>query len=164
MSEMISTKIQGLDLNIHPLNIFKKLHLDTKVIKMLAPVVKGLGGQLNLNALGGLLDGSIDLGELIDGLTEALGALSDQERESMVLDLLSGVTISIPGKGALSLDNTDNIDKAFGDDLILMYKVLWKVMEANKLSPFVLISRGTEQMSAETSTENSQKENPSGKK
>ena len=178
MSKTINKTVEGLDLNIRTLDVFKKAHLDAKIIKIVGPVIKGISlgldvlglikeaitGKLNAeNAINNVLESGFDMEQLIDGCVNAFGALDDKEREDMMMTLLSGVTVIIPGVGSRTLDNMESINEAFEDNMMSLYKVLWAVMEANKLTPFVLISRGIAQKDVQTSTERLENEKGSGK-
>ena len=173
---MSSLLIDNMDFTVSKLGVFQRLHLDTKLVRMLAPIVKGMLSGVNaeqVKAMFSSKDGEeqekeesswleilalMDRDKVMDGLMEALGSLSDKERESFVGTLLSCVQVSIPGKPPMEFSDPKAMELVFGESLMTLYKVLYFVMQENKLSPFVLIQAGLDAKGTVTSEEDSANE------
>lgn len=150
-----SKVINGKTFFIYPVGLFQRLHLDRQVLKMIAPVVKGLGDDLNLSDLEGLLKKKLNIGKIMDGVMDGLSALSEEEYETFIMRLLEKVQVQVPGKQAVDFASSpESIEDVFSDDLFSLYELLFEAMKENKLSPFALMSRGNGILGTNTSEKN----------
>ena len=143
MLEKETHEIGGLQFTFTPIDPFKAIVLDKKVLSLLVPV---LGGLKNLTASGegdedlNLTD-MIDFRLVADGLSEALSKMKDADFEAFAREMLRSVYVEIPGKGAGSCADAKGA-QAFVGNITLMYEVMIQVMRYNKFTPFALAERG----------------------
>ena len=135
--------INGNTYHINQVGLFQKLHLDRQLLKMIAPMIKGLGDDFDLKSFQDFTKMKIDISALMDGITEGLSALSEKEYELFITRLLSPIQVIIPGRGVTDFTVEPTIiDELFKDDLIGLYSLIFEAMKENKLSPFVFMSTG----------------------
>ncbi len=140
MIEKQTKQIGEYEFTFMPLNPFKALVLDKKILSLLTPVLGGLR-DLDKAGEGASISDIIDFKLVSEGLGEALGKMKDAEFESLSKDLLRSVIVETGTNGAHSCD-TDRGAVVFSRNIGLMYEVMLEVMRYNKFSPFVLAERG----------------------
>lgn len=151
--------------HINQVTLFKKLHLDRQLIKILGPMFKGLESNLKdlttLKDLKNLAQLHLDLGALIDGVMEGISALTEEEYEKFINTLLAPIQVQIAGSPDIHDFASDPglMEVLFGDDMLSLYGLMIAALQENKLSPFELVARGLE-----TSKINISGENPSEEK
>jgi len=118
---------------LSPLKGRKALRLDRKVVTLLLPVFKGIDMKdMSMNAL----QSNIDLGAIVDGITEGLGKMSEQEYSDFIEELLS--TVIVKPKGVAPAQMSGEVLDTLCLPPIDTYKLLFEVMRYNKFTPFAL--------------------------
>lgn len=132
MEQPIQFTIDSLNVMTLPLKPRLCLRLDKKVTSL---VVDTLGGKDKLD----LTDfENIEVSSILKNFTEALSNLEDDDYINLIVALLSNTQIE-KDKVVTQISDGESFDKAFiGSHNITIYKILLKIMEINKFSPFVL--------------------------
>lgn len=131
MLESTNVEINEMSFVLNPLRGFKALKLDKKIVSLLLPLIDGIES----------LDKEIDLGKALGGLSGALDNLPEADYEKFVGELLSTVQFLPAEEPPLEM-SIAVIDKYFQGELMTVYQLMFKVMEFNKFTPFVLVSNG----------------------
>jgi len=132
--------IDEMTFQMSPLNPLLALRLDKRIISLILPAFKAIGG----------LDSQIDLGKIMEALSESLSTLPDDDFEKFVLNILSRTVCIQKNKPPLEI-NEENFGIIFAGKLTTIYKLLWEVMKYNKFSPFVVAGGGAEALKTLTS-------------
>lgn len=127
--EPIDFEHGGESYQLIPHTGFTALNLDRKVTAIFGRVLASPGAESGLPA---------DADSFVR-LTEALGALSDEDYKWLVGTTLSPVTVTTPGKKNVSLhsgDPMETIAAHFAGRLGDLNAVMLKVWQLEKLTPF----------------------------
>ena len=141
MIQSQTKEIGGFAFTFTPMNPFKALVLDKKVLSLLTPIIAGIK---NIEKAGETEDITeiLDFKLVSEGLGEALGKMSGAEFETFARDLLRNVVVEVPGQGAFACGDDKGAMHVFTANISLMYEVMIEVMRYNKFSPFALMERG----------------------
>jgi len=131
MLESKTIDINEMKFVLNPLKGFKALKLDKKLISLVLPLLNGVED----------MDKEIDLGKALGGLSGALDGLPESEYEIFVGDLISTVQFLPADKPPVEM-TIKIIDEYFQGEMMTIYQLMFKVMEYNKFTPFVLVSNG----------------------
>jgi hypothetical protein len=165
MLEVKEIEIRGARFQLTPMDPFKAKKCDTKVMKILAPILAGfMGGSVKKGPSkpaatedAATEDAVLDEDDLqVDGavlgkaFVSALGELEDSDQ--LFKDLFGGVVwlpddTQVAGTSQLLLDSQNAISKAFkfiGAGPSLFYELAFEVARFNKFTPFVLLEGGAE--------------------
>jgi hypothetical protein len=162
MLEVKEIEIRGARFQLTPMDPFKAKKCDTKVVKILAPILAGfMGGSVKKGPSkpAATEDAVLDEDDLqaeVDGavlgkaFVSALGELEDSDQ--LFKDLFGGVVwlpddTQVAGTSQLLLDSQNAISKAFkfiGAGPSLFYELAFEVARFNKFTPFVLLGGGAE--------------------
>jgi hypothetical protein len=106
--------------------------LDRKVTRLIFKTLKG-NGELDLKKIE-----EIEVNVLIGNFIDALDSLDDKEYMDIILELLSSTQVE-KDKKVVQISSEDSFDIAFKDvQIMTIYKVLVKILQMNKFTPFVL--------------------------
>jgi len=124
-------EINGKIFKISPLPALLALRLDKKVVSIILPMFGEIGN----------LDQELQIGKMIQLLSNSLNAMSDQDFEKFVVDMLS-TTIYMKDHSPPEQITKDKINSIFQSDIITIYKLIFEIMRYNKFSPFELVEGG----------------------
>ena len=153
MLEIKEIEVKGHKFQLTPLDPFKAKKCDTKIMKVLAPLLAGLmGGSKKGSAPEGAepAEAEIDGAVLGQCLVSAIGEL--EESDTLFRDLFS-TTVWLPddaqaaGCAQLLLDSQNAISKAFtkiGEGPSMFYELAFEIARYNKFTPFVVLGGGEE--------------------
>lgn len=131
--KQVEVEIDDIKFQIVPMGAMKASILDRKIIAMLAPSAAGL-----------LEDGfetEVRFDKLISNLGNGLLLLSDDQYQSLLLNMFAKVTAIKKGNPVLQLNTVENIDDIF-EDVLTIYKLLYEIMRVNGFSLFKLVGGG----------------------
>jgi len=136
MNLIEDVEVDGIKCQLHCIPTRKKMLLDSKVIRVIGPIMGGLAGLTPEMA-----EKEIDpafISGMFNRIGEALASLPDYEYEALLNDLLSSVTAIVPGKAPVQLDaaGIDTALRGYGTKTV--YQILMAVLKFNKFLPFDL--------------------------
>lgn len=132
MLQAETKNIDGVDFQFLPIPAMRALRLDKQVVGIVAPILGSLG-SINPQA-------EVSLDSIGEGISRALGDLTDSTFIALVRDTLAFVTWIGPS-GAVLLDKDSAIDQMVGTTgvgPVIVYKLLIEAWRFNKLTPFAL--------------------------
>jgi hypothetical protein len=153
MLEPKNVEIDGMKFQLRPMPALRALRLDKKVISLLVPA---LGGLKDLD-----LEAGVDVEAMAQGVSKALERMPDEGVENLAVDLLSGSVHTPKGKAPQEI-TADVINDIFRGALATLYKLMFKIMEYNKFSPFVLVGGGNVMERIRSLTGQTKKKSESG--
>ena len=151
MLEVKEVEVKGHKFQLTPLDPFKAKKCDTKIMKVLAPLLAGLmGGSKKGTTPEGAepAEAEIDGAMLGQCLAAAIGEL--EESDTLFRDLFS-TTVWLPddvqaaGCAQLLLDSQNAITKAFtkiGEGPSMFYELAFEIARYNKFTPFAVLGGG----------------------
>ena len=146
MLSPITKDISDYSVHFRPLPATRAFVLAKRVGAFALPVLK----SIDLSNLGG----EIDLNKIIDGISNALASLPDDEAVDIIVDSLRGSTITAPGQAPVEITDRSQVDAIFAGDLETMYQIVFEAWKYNKLAPFKLAARfGLQTKVTDTSSE-----------
>lgn len=119
--------------------VLRAIRVGARVARLVAPVVAGLGGGLNLDDIVGgragaaLAGGEIDLNKAIPGALNAIAAKLDPDEFATLCQELLSTACWIDAKGTEKVELNDNgaIDRVFGGSIPDLFAALRASLEAN---------------------------------
>lgn len=115
---------------IKPFGGFDAVKLDRKVLRILAPALKGLDGVKDL-------DSEINLGALGDGIAEALDSIADYD--GFIREMFKEVLVEFNGA---PMPLVPLMDTVFQGNVLSFYKLIIEVMKHNRFSFFEVAGGG----------------------
>ena len=128
-------EIDGIKFILNSMKALEAMKLDKKLISILLPAFNGLKGLS--------MDANIDFGAALEGLSNSLLSMKDDEYEKFIRDMFSNVQAIKPGSPAMELRELDAINTIFAGSTMTVYKLIWEVAKFNKFLPFELVGGGT---------------------
>lgn len=138
MVETITKEIDGIKFHIQQFPALKALRIEKKVMTLILPSVGSLIGGIDLQKG---LDTDLDFSNIGQGLMVSLEKLSDNDFETLILELLGNTQFEITGE-AVEFIGKSNFDKVFQGKLITVYKVIFEIMKVNKFCFFEVVGGG----------------------
>jgi hypothetical protein len=153
MLEPETVEIAGMQFQLIPMPGLTRMKWDFKVLQLIAPLVGALDGMKgavdDLDDEGKKTDSDdfdmskMDFAKIAGSLTDALGTLPDEQRESLIKGMLA-YTQRIDCQPAIALASNNAIEKAFADESpIAIYELVYQVARYNKFTPFAVLGTGS---------------------
>lgn len=133
MISPVTKEISGFSVYFRPLPATKAFTLAKRVGASILPVIKSIDLEN--------LEKEVDIGKLLDGISETLASLSDDVAVSLVVESLRGCTITAPGMAPVEVNGPQEIDAIFQGELEAMFSIVVESWKYNKLAPFKLAAR-----------------------
>jgi len=135
--------IDNLKFQISMLDVLEAIVLDKRVTELVLPVMsallQGKEGEVSPEAR---VNDPESMARLMDGILNALMKLDSSFMTELTQKLLRCVVTFIDGKGNVQLTERNDINTVFAGKFLTLYKLLLKVMEVNKFTPFALLASG----------------------
>lgn len=130
-------EVDGVEVQTFPLKLRLAMRLDKKITSLILHTLSGKEGLDFANIM------ESDVTALIGNFATALDLIDDDEYMDIVLGLLSSTQVCVEKrKNPIQITNEDSLDKAFsGVSPLTVNKILLKVMEYNKFTPFEMAAK-----------------------
>lgn len=137
MTELTKTiTIDGMTFQITKLNALPAMQLEKHIMGLLAPIVASLM-EIGKNGL----DAKVDFSIIGQAFTQAVGTISDDEYQKIILDSLKNVVYLESGKPAQQMDE-NLFNNVFMGKLLVVYKLIFEIMKFNRFCFFELVEGG----------------------
>lgn len=146
MREVKNVSIGGMEFQLLPMPLLEASKWDRKVLQIIAPLVKALGGMKldDAQPKEDVAEASpdVDFSVVSEALQDALQVLPDDQLESFIKGMTryaSRIDVTPP----IALGSNTGLERAFEDaNPMDLYKLLFEIARYNKFSPFALTGSG----------------------